>query len=59
LTPQQLKKARHELKLTQAELAKAFSISRNSIINMERGRHRMPGWITHAMAGLKASMSKT
>jgi DNA-binding XRE family transcriptional regulator len=62
LTPQTLKRQRQELKLTQAELAKELSVSRNSVIGWEAGRHRIPGWMNYALAGLyakQASMSKT
>ena len=57
MTPQQLKKQRRELQLTQAELAKALSVSRNTVVSWEAGMHRLPGWIDYAMVGLASAIT--
>jgi DNA-binding transcriptional regulator YiaG len=57
LTPQQLKKLRRDLQLTQAELATALSVSRNTVVSWEAGMHRLPGWIDYAMVGLRQALT--
>jgi transcriptional regulator with XRE-family HTH domain len=59
MTPDQLKKQRHELQLTQADMAKAFGVSRNALINWERGKNRIPRWMDYALSGLQDAINES
>jgi DNA-binding XRE family transcriptional regulator len=53
MTSTDLRTARKQLGLTQAELADAYGVSRMTIVNWERGAYAVPKWVPLALDGIR------